>query len=213
MPTPQKEAIVAELRQSIEDSEGIYLADFRHLDVSEMNELRGQILEHQAYLRIAKNRLLKLAFAGTDAEDLTKYLTGPTAVAFCESDPIVVAKILTDFGQNHEHLAIKAGLFDGMIFDQEQMGRIAKLPPRDQLLALLLSTLISPASSLVNLLGAVTSQFVFTLEAIADKRKQEEEVEEQEEEVEEQEEEEEEQEEEVEEQEDEEEEQEEEEEE
>ncbi len=175
MPTSEKEALVAELRQATEESESIYLADFRHLNVAEMNELRGQILEHQAYLRVAKNRLLKLAFAGTDAEELSKYLTGPTAVAFCESDPIVVAKILTKFGQGHEHLAIKAGLFDGMIFDQEQMVRIAKLPPRDQLLAQLLASLIGPASSLVNLLGAVTSQFVFTLEAVADKRKQEEE--------------------------------------
>jgi len=175
MPTPQKEALVAELRQAVEESEGIYLAEFRHLNVAEMNELRGRILEYQAYLRVTKNRLLKLAFAGTDAEELSEHLIGPTAVAFCQSDPIAVAKVLTEFGQDHQHLAIKAGLFDGMILDQERMAQIAQLPPRDQLLAQVLASLIAPASSVVNLLGAVTSQFVLTLQAVADKRKSEEE--------------------------------------
>ncbi len=175
MPTPQKEALVAELRQAIEESESIYLAEFQDLSVAEMNELRGQILEYQAYLRVAKNRLLKLAFAGTQAEELCEHLTGPTAVAFCQSDPIAVAKVLTEFGRDHQHLVMKAGLFDGMILDQERMAQIAQLPPRDQLLAQVLASLISPASSVVNLLGAVTSQFLLTLQAVADKHKSEEE--------------------------------------
>jgi len=175
MPTPQKETLVAELRQAIEDSESIYLAEFHHLNVAEMNELRGQVLEYHAYLRVAKNRLLKLAFAGTDAEELCEHLAGPTAVAFCQSDPIAVAKVLTEFGRVHQHLAVKAGLFDGMILDQEQIAQIAQLPPRDQLLAQVLTNLIAPVSSMVNLLGAVTSQFVLTLQAVADKRKSEEE--------------------------------------
>ena len=175
MPTPQKEALVAELRQATEDSESIYLAEFRHLNVTQMNDLRGQILEHQAYLCVTKNRLLKLAFAGTQAEELSEHLTGPTAVAFCQSDPIAVAKVLTKFGQDHQHLAVKVGLFDGMILDQERVAQIAQLPPRDQLLAQVLASVIAPASSMVNLLGAVTSQFLLTLQAVADKRKSEEE--------------------------------------
>ncbi len=175
MPTPQKEALVAELRQATENSESIYLAEFSHLNVAEMNKLRSQILEHQAYLRVTKNRLLKLAFAGTPAEELCKYLSGPTVVAFCQSDPIAVAKVLTEFGQDHQHLVMKAGLFDGMILDQEQMAQIAQLPPRDQLQAQVLASLITPANSVVNLLGMVISQFLSTLGAIADKRKSEEE--------------------------------------
>jgi len=175
MPTPQKEALVAELRQATEDSESIYLAEFHHLSVGQMNELRGQILEYQAYLCVAKNRLLKLAFAGTDAEELCEHLIGPTAVAFCQSDSIAVAKVIADFARDHQHLAVKAGLFDGVILDQERMAQIAKLPPRDQLLAQVLAGLIAPASSVVNLLDAITSQFVLTLQAVADKRKAEEE--------------------------------------
>ncbi len=174
MPTPQKEALVAELHEAVENSTGLYLTEFRYLSVGEIAELRGQILDCDARLRVAKNRLLKLAFAGTDAEELCGHLTGPTAVAFCQSDPIIVAKVLTKFGQDHEYLAIKAGLFDGMILDQERVAQIAQLPPRDQLLAQVLASLIAPASSIVDLLRRVTSQFVLTLQAVADKRKSEE---------------------------------------
>ncbi len=174
MPTPEKEALVVELREAVEKSTGMYLADFHHLSVAEMSELRGQILQNDACLRVAKNRLLKLAFAGTDAEGLQEFLTGPTAVAFCQADPITVIKTLTSFGQDHEYLAVKAALFDGQIFDREQVARLALLPPHDQLLAMVLAGLAGPVTGLVNLLDGVTSQFVFTLQAIADKRKEQE---------------------------------------
>ena len=62
-----------------------------------------------------------------------------------------------------------------MILHHERVAQNAQLPPRDQLLAQVLASLIAPASSVVNLLGAVTSQFVLTLQAVADKRKSEEE--------------------------------------
>ncbi len=174
MPTPEKEALVAALREAADSSTSIYLTEFRHLNVAEMNELRGQILDKQARLRIAKNRLLKLAFVGTQAEGLIEFLSGPTAVTFCQTDPVAIAKVLTEFGKDHEYLALKAGLMDGQIFDQQQVMRLAELPPRDQLLAQTLAAIIAPASALVNLLGGITSQFVFTLDAIADQRQQQE---------------------------------------
>ena len=139
-----------------------------------MSELRGQILDNEARLRIAKNRLLKLAFAGTQAEGLIEFLSGPTAVAFCQADPIAVAKVLTGFGKDHDYLALKAGLMDGQIFDQQEVARLAELPLRAQLLAQVLAGISAPASALVNLLGGLTSQFVFVLDAIADERKQQE---------------------------------------
>ena len=170
MPTPEKKALVAELHEAVENSTGLYLAEFRYLSVAEIAELRGQILDCDARLRVAKNRLLKLAFAGTDAEGLLEFLSGPTAVAFCHADPIPVVKTITQFGEKHEYVAVKAGLMDGQIFDREQVARLALLPPRDQLLAQVLAGISAPVSGLINLMNAVGSQFVFTLQAVADKR-------------------------------------------
>ena len=174
MPTPEKEALVAELREAAENSASIYLADFHHLNVTEMNELRSRVLAHQARLQIAKNRLLRLAFAGTEAEGLSEFLTGPTMVTFCQEDPITVAKVLTEFGKNHEYIALKAALWEGQIFDEQHVARLAQLPPYEQLLAQVLAGIAAPTRGLVNLLGNLTAQFVFTLEAIAAQRIQQE---------------------------------------
>lgn len=175
MPSPEKKAIVAELREAIEDSQSIYLTEFHHLNVSEMNELRGRILDNDAYLQVTKNRLLKLALADTDAQELIEFLSGPTAVAFCQGDPIAIAKVISEFGETHEYIVINAGIVDGRLFDAEEARSLAKLPPRDRLLAELLASIGAPTSGLVNLVDNVVSQFVFVLEAIADKRKEQEE--------------------------------------
>ena len=174
MPTPEKEALVAQLHQDIEDHPSIYLAEFRGLSVRDMNDLRGRILQAQGRLQVAKNRLLKLALQDTDAQQLTQYLDGPTAIAFCGDDPIAVAKAFASFAQEHEHVAIKAGVVEGRVVDRQQAARIASLPPRLQLLAQALAGLIAPATGLVCLLGAAALSLVLTLQAIADERQQEE---------------------------------------
>ena len=170
MPTPEKEALVAQLRQDIQDSDSLYLTEFRGLSVEDMNELRGRIRAVRARLHVAKNRLLKLAVQGTDAEALSEYLTGPTAITFCEDDPIAVAKAFADFAKDHEEVAIKAGLVEGRVLDRQQAAKIASLPPRPQLLAELLAQLTGPHSGLVRVLNAVFSDLVFTLQAIGDQR-------------------------------------------
>ena len=172
MPTPEKEALVAQLRQDIEDGGGIYLTEFSRLTVEDMNKLRGEILAVGARLQVAKNRLLKLALQGTAAEALSEYLTGPTAITFCKDDPIAVAKTFAEFARQHEAVAIKAGLVEGKVLGRQQVEKLASLPPRDQLLAELLAQLVGPASGLVRVLSAALSDVVFTLQGIADKRQE-----------------------------------------
>ena len=170
MPTPEKEALVAQLHQDIKDHPSIYLAEFHGLSVEDMNDLRGRILQAQGRFQVAKNRLLKLALQDTDAKQLTEYLDGATAITFCKDDPIAVAKVFATFAQQHEYVAIKAGVVEGRIVDRQQAAHIASLPPRRQLLAQVLAGLVAPATGLVRLLGAASSSLVFTLQAIADER-------------------------------------------
>ncbi len=172
MPTPEKKTLVAQLREDIQSNSSLYLTEFSGLNVETMNELRSQIRAAHGRLQVAKNRLLKLAIAGTAAEGLNEYLTGPTAIAFCGEAPIAVAKVISDFGRDHEYLAIKAGLVEGRVVDRQQSERMASLPPRQQLLSELLAGLISPAAGLLRVLAAATTDLVRALEAIADKRQQ-----------------------------------------
>ena len=172
MPTPEKEALVAQLRADMEAHDSFYLAEFSELSVAAMSQLRAQIRAAQARLQVAKNRLLKLALQGTEAEELTAYLTGPTAITFCSADPIAVAKVFTDFARQHDAVAIKAGFVEGRMLDRQQAARLAALPPRPQILAGLLAQLTSPAAGLTRVLGAAAAELVFTLESIAEKREQ-----------------------------------------
>ena len=172
MPTPEKEALVAQLREDIEASDSFYLAEFSELSVEDMNQLRAQMRGAQARLQVAKNRLLKLALQGTKAESLTEYLTGPTAITFCSDDPLAVAKIFAQFAQQHEAVAIKAGFVEGRVLDGQQATRLAALPPRPQILAELLAQIAAPSAGLIRVLAAAASELVFTLEAVAEKRQQ-----------------------------------------
>ena len=78
MPTLKKEQTVAQLRGDLAESAAVYLAETTGLDVAEMYELRGQLLQAGARMQIAKNTLIKLAIQDTGAEGLNQFLTGPS---------------------------------------------------------------------------------------------------------------------------------------
>ena len=177
MPTPEKEARVATLRNSIDEAAGVYLCDFSGIPVAMMNDLRGRVLDTGARLEVAKNRLLKLAIADTPQEGLLEHLTGPTAVAYCEHDPIGPARAMKGFAGelrgDAQRWVIKAAFVDGRLFAGEAAQALADLPPLEQIKAAVVGAISGPANTLVHTLNAVLSDLVFTLQAVADKRSEE----------------------------------------
>lgn len=170
MPTPEKEQLVAEVAEKIQQAEACYLLSFTGLSVTEMNDLRGQVLAAGGRLQVVKNRLLKLALASQASEGLIEHLTGPTVIAYCEKEPIAPAQALAKFAADHEGLVFKAGFVEGNVIGAEEALRVAKLPPRQQILAEALAGISSPVSSLVGLLNAVVSELVYVLEAAVEKQ-------------------------------------------
>jgi large subunit ribosomal protein L10 len=171
MPTQEKIEKVAELREQVERSAGIYLAEYKGLNVKDVSELRGQVRKSGASMIVAKNRLLKLAVQGTPAEALVEYLSGPNAVFFCEDDPVGPAKVISDFARTHDVLVWKGGYIDGAVVDASGMGRVATLPSKQELLASVVGGISAPVSGLVFTLSGLVSDLVFTLESVADKKK------------------------------------------
>ncbi len=172
MPTAQKEARVAQLKTDLEAAGAIYLTEMSGLDVQTMYELRTRLLEAGARLQIAKNRLMKLAMTGTEAEGLTQFLTGPTGILFCGEDPVSPAKVIVDFGKAHEFIGIKAAVVEGRVYDREQAQKFATLPSSDQLRGMVVSGFAGPLNCLVGVLNAVVSELVLTLQAVAEKRQE-----------------------------------------
>jgi large subunit ribosomal protein L10 len=95
---------------------------------------------------VVKNTLSRLAAEKAGRDDLKPHLTGPIALAFGYDDPVLPAKLLSDFAQKTGKPQVKAILFEGQLFGQEAMDQLKTLRPRDELLALMLSTLKAPFS-------------------------------------------------------------------
>ena len=122
---------------------------------------------------VAKNTFIRIAAKEAGIEGLDAYLEHNTAVAFSAEDPVAPAKILNDFSKDHKALEIKAGILDGKVIALDEVKALAELPSREELLAKLVGSMQAPISGLVNVLQGTIRNFVYTLEAVRQKKEQE----------------------------------------
>lgn len=135
MPRPEKEAAVAELEAKLSESEGIFVTEYRGLNVSELAELRRSLRERSAEFKVVRNTLTKLALERAGKQDLGDLFEGPTAVAFYSQDAVPVAKALRDFSLDHPSLVIKGGSLAEGVLSADDVDRLARIEPREVLLA------------------------------------------------------------------------------
>ena len=173
MPTAEKEAVVKDLADLLKRSAGICLADFTGLDVPSVTELRGKLRSEGVTYQVVKNRLAKLAAREAGVDGLEVVLTGPTAFAASDTDPIAPVRILTDFSSTAEgRPVVKVGLVDGRLYQDDELERLAKLPPREVLLGQVVSTIQSPLTGLAVCLNGVLQKLVLVLSAVAEKKEE-----------------------------------------
>jgi len=171
LPTEEKQATVARLNEAVAGSSSILVAEFSQLSANDMNELRRQVSDADAELVVVKNRLFRLALAGTEAGNLAELMTGPRAIIFCNSDAVAPAGAVARFAADHDNaIALKGGFAEGKVLDEEQANYMATLPSRDELLAHVVGGISAPITGLVFTLSGLVSDLVFTLQAVADEK-------------------------------------------
>lgn len=164
-----KERLIGDLHVRLEKSVGIFLVDYKGLNVETMNGLRRELAKVGTELQVVKNRLLKRASEELDTVLLRDYMEGPTAIALTYKDQVGPAKVLVDFAEKHDQLKIKSGLISGKLVSVEATKRLAELPGKDELMAQTLRTmqavpesfvrvLNAPVMGLLNVLGAIEQQ-------------------------------------------------------
>jgi large subunit ribosomal protein L10 len=163
----EKERVVAELTDRLRDTDNLLVADYRGLTMTQIDELRTELLQHGARFRVVKNTLTRRAAEAAGADALLTLLDGPTAIAFLESDgdPVAVAKALSDVARTGRVLAIRGGILDGAAITGDQVEELAKLPPADVLRAQLVGALAAPLQVVVGLFAAPMRDFVGVLDA------------------------------------------------
>ncbi len=168
-PRPEKATVVEELAERFLASPSFFLTDFSGLTVEGATTLRKNLRESKVNYRVAKNTLIQIAAQKAKVSGLESYLAGPTGIAFALDDPIAVAKILSDFIKKNEKPKVKVFFLDGKLFLGAELGKIAALPGKKELLAKVVGCIQTPLSILVGTLDGVLRNFVLTIDALAKK--------------------------------------------
>lgn len=151
-----KKQQMSELREKLLTMESVILADYRGLTVAQDTAMRAEMRNANVDYRVIKNRLLKKTVEGTKFEGLMPHLEGPTAVGMSE-DEIAAAKIMSKYAsmKNYGNFKIKAGFIDGQVIDVEGIEVYAKIPPKNDLLAMLMGGMKAPITALALVLKAI----------------------------------------------------------
>lgn len=155
----QKENVIQDLSQKFDGSKAAFVVRCQGLTVGELHELRMNLANKDGELKVAKNRLVKLAIAQkSECNNLSLSMKGQTAVVFAKADFTGVAKVLNDFAKKHEALEIVAGCCESQLFDKQGVVALAKVPSREVLLARLCGVLKAPVVKLAMTVGQISAQ-------------------------------------------------------
>ncbi len=168
----QKASVVAELHDKFAKATIAVATEYRGLSVPIFQQVRRELRNSNAEIRVAKNTLLRRAVEGTQYEGLREHFQGTTAVAVSYDDPVPAAKVLTEFAKEHSGLTIKGAVLNGKSLTLEDLTALAKLPSREVLLGQLLSVMQGVPAGFVRVLAGVPRKVLYLLQAVKDQKEQ-----------------------------------------
>jgi large subunit ribosomal protein L10 len=166
----QKATAIAEIATNIDESQAVFVVDYRGISVPQVAELRAKLREADATFKVVKNSLTERAADQVGAETLKALLEGPTALTFVRGDIATAAKAVADYGRATQLLPFKGGLMDGAALDPEQIRSLSRLPSREVLYGQLVGVVASPISGLVRTLGGLLGGLAVALGQVQAKK-------------------------------------------
>lgn len=157
MDRARKEETVASLRQIFSDANAIVVTHFSGLTAREIAGLRAKMRGLGATFRVTKNRLARLALQDTPRTVIENLFEGPTAIAFSD-DPVAAAKATVEFGKKNDKLIVLGGIMGETVLDEAGIKALAKLPSLDELRAMLIGMISTPATRIAAIAAAPAGQ-------------------------------------------------------
>ena len=157
MDRSEKEALVADLHRTFEDTTLLVITHQTGLTVAEVSDLRRRMCQAGATYKVTKNRLTKRALEGTKFQALQPLFTGPTAIAY-SNDPVAAAKVCFEFAKKNQKLTVVGGALDEEQLDIGRIADLAQLPSLDELRARLIGVVQAPATKLAGVIQAPAAQ-------------------------------------------------------
>ncbi len=153
-----KKPVVDEISELLKDAKSAVVVDYRGLTVEQDTSLRKQLREAGVVYKVYKNTMVNFAVKGTEFEDLSKNLEGPTAIAVSKEDATAPARVLYNFAKDVEALELKAGVVDGTYYDADGIKLIATIPSREELLSKFLGSIQSPITNFARVIKQIAEK-------------------------------------------------------
>ncbi len=168
MDRAEKAASVASLQQVFNAAEVVVVCHYAGLTVAQMSKLRRQMQTAGASVKVAKNRLAKIALEGTDVASISSLLQGPTLLAY-SGDPVAAAKVASDFAKTNDKLVILGGAMGKTVLDPDGVKQLALLPSLDELRAKIVGLIQAPATKIAQIVTAPAAKVARVFGAYATK--------------------------------------------
>jgi len=164
----QKQELVTTLNGVFANAGVIVVSHYKGLTVGEMTDLRRQMAEAGATLKVAKNSLVKLALEGTSASGISDLFVGPTVIAY-SNDPVAASRIAAKYAKSNEKLVLLGGIMGETVLDIDGVKALAALPSLDELRGKIIGLVNAPATKVAGVLQAPASQLARVMGAYASK--------------------------------------------
>ncbi len=163
---------VQELILHLKDKRNIILTNYSGIKVSGLTSLRNKLRVKNIDYKVIKNNLLKRALKDTGYPEVDKYLKGPIGVVFADSDLGEAAKILKDFKKEQEKFNFSLGIMDNVVYNEEQIKKIADIPSKEVLYAQIMSLINSSATNITMAINQTIASVTRGIKAVAEKSAQ-----------------------------------------
>ena len=163
-----KKELVAALNAALKATNVVVVAHYSGLTVAQMQNLRRQMKQAGATVKVAKNRLAKIALEGSDVASIGSLLKGPTLIAF-SGDPVAAPKAAVDFAKTHERFVIIGGAMGKTALDANGIKALAALPSLDELRAKIVGLIQAPATKIAQVVNAPAAKVARVVQAYAAK--------------------------------------------
>ena len=159
-----KEKLVATLHDVFDETGVVVVTHYAGMTVAQMTEYRSQIKEVGGSVKVAKNRLAKLALKDTQVEGISDLFKGPTCLAYSD-DPVTAAKITVNFAKDNKQLVVLGGAMGTTVMDANAVKSLAALPSLDELRGKLVGLIQAPATKIVRVLNEPGTQIARVVQA------------------------------------------------
>lgn len=163
-----KQELVTELKGVFKTANTVVVAHYAGLTVAQMQALRRQAKQAGTTVKVAKNRLAKIALEGTDVASIGALLKGPTLIAY-SGDPVAASKVAVDFAKGHDKFVILGGAMGKTALDPDGVKALAALPSLDELRAKIVGLIQAPATKIAQVINAPAAKVARVVKAYADK--------------------------------------------